>query len=755
MDRVNRFISQSPRALVGAVMVLAIAFWFTMGASALFAYQVFDGVPDRSTFGRVAEMQRASIFYDNQNRPAFTISREQRIEIPLDRMSPALKQAMMAIEDQRFYDHQGVDLVRIAGAAFANLRSGNRGQGASTITQQLARLSFLTPEKTYTRKLQEAVLAALIETEYSKDQILELYLNKVYFGSGFYGAEAAALGYFGKHAADLDVAEAALIAGLVKAPSSYAPTVDRDRALRRRTVVLQAMREMGAVDQAEFERARTSTLVLNDALNKEEPFGRFFKEHIRRELVARFGEARVYEGGLRVYTTIDVEMQRAADAEVQRILNDLDKKRSTRGSNLNNTSAVLQASLIAIDPRSGEVRALIGGRDFIQSNYDRAIDAKRQPGSAFKPFVYAAALEAGYTPATLIEHLDEPIQTLQGAWVPEDGHSTASALTMRAALKTSSNRAAVRMIEDLGIQKAVDYAERVGMRQMPSVPSLALGSGEVTLESLTTAYAVFAAEGLRRTPTYIKRIEDAEGNVLYASPYESEQVITPQTSFLMTHMLADVINHGTAWRARELGFKLPAAGKTGTTNDYFDAWFVGYTPRLVTGVWIGFDQPQTIISRGYAADVAVPLWAGFMRKATAGDPNDWYKTPRGVVAVNVCRLSGKRPVDGCFNATLVDEDGESSSASTVYTEYFVKGTEPADTCPIHVGRSLFTRLAGWIGAAPAAPPQIRATETHSEAPRETATVEARRDEVPPEVRPAEPKKRGFWARVFGVGKKKN
>ena len=750
MDRLNRALSGNPR-LIAAMLALAGAFWFTVGASALFAYQVLDGVPERSTLGRVAEMQRASIFFDHENQPAFTISREQRIEVPLDRISPALRQAMVAIEDQRFYDHQGVDVIRIAGAAVANIRDRRRGQGASTITQQLARLSFLTPDKTYTRKLQEALLAALIETEYTKDQILELYLNKVYFGSGFYGAEAAALGYFGKHAADLNVPEAAMIAGLVKAPSNYAPTVDLERALKRRTVVLQAMREMRAIDEPTFERSRSTKVVLNDTLNKEEPYGRFFKEHIRRELVSRFGEARVYEGGLKVYTTIDVAMQRAADAEVQRVLADLDKRRGKRAGE---TTATLQASLIAIDPRSGEVRALIGGRDFIQSNYNRAINAKRQPGSAFKPFVYAAALEAGYTPASLIEHLDEPIETLQGAWVPEDGHSSASALTMRAALKTSSNRAAVRMIEDLGIQKAVDYAERVGIGQMPSVPSLALGSGEVTLESLTSAYAVFATQGLHRTPTYIKRIEDAEGNVLYASPYESQQVIGPQTSFLMTHMLADVINSGTAWKARQLGFKLPAAGKTGTTNDYYDAWFVGYTPRLVTGVWIGFDQPQTIISRGYAADVAVPLWAGFMKKATEGDPAEWYKVPKGITSATVCRLSGKRPVDGCYQATVVDDDGEESTKSTVYTEYFVRGTEPEDSCFLHSSRSIFSRVAGWIGNAPAVPAQNRSVDNH-DAVREAPAVEARSEPAPPEVKPAEPKKRGFWSRVFGVGKKKD
>src|SRR5262245_6211114 len=749
-NRLTQLVARHPKQFVTGIVAVAVVSWVSVGTAAVYAHQLLDGVPDRTALGRLTEMARASVFYDNKGRPAFTISKEQRIEVPLDKISPNLKAAVIAIEDQRFYDHRGVDLVRMFGAAFANLREQRAAQGASTITQQLARLSFLTPDKTITRKLQEIILAALIEEEYSKEQILELYLNKVYFGSGLHGAEAAALGYFGKHASDLTVPESALLAGLVKAPSSYAPTTNLERALKRRTVVLQAMREMGAIDQATFASARSTPVVLNDALRKEEPFGRFFKEHVRHELVARFGEDRVYEGGLRVYTTIDVDMQRAADAEVERSLEAIEKRRTAKQRAAN--PALLQASLVAMDPRSGEVRALIGGRDFVQSNYDRATQARRQPGSAFKPFVYAAALEAGFTPATLIDRLDEPIPTLQGDWVPEDGHSTASAMTMRAALRTSSNRAAVRMIEDLGINKAVDYAKRVGIGTMPSVPSLALGSGEVTLESLTTAYSVFASGGLRRTPVYIRRVEDPDGQVLYSASYESAQVIAPETAYLMTHMLADVVNSGTAWKARQLGFKLPAAGKTGTTNDYHDAWFVGYTPRLVTGVWIGFDQPQTIMSSGYAAEVAVPLWAGFMQAATAGDPAEWYKAPKNVVAVQVCRLSGKRPTEACEGATAVNDDGEASNQSMVYTEYFVRGTEPDEDCPIH-RRSLSTRVAGWFGGdSPAAPTQnrstdiVRASDDHHDAPAADSKADKKSD---PATQAPEKKKRGFWSRVFG------
>ncbi len=309
------------------MVVIATAFWVSMGATALGARQMVSDLPNRDSLGKVTEMARSSVFYDIKGRPAFTIFKEQRLEVPLDRISPHLKKAILAIEDQRFYDHRGVDFIRIVGAAVANVRQGGRAQGGSTITQQLARMSFLTSEKTYTRKVQEALLAALIEGEYSKDQILELYLNKVYFGAGLYGAEAASLGYFAKHADELSIAEAATLAGLVKAPSNYAPTTNLERATQRRNLVLQAMYEAGTIDDKTLAAEKATKVALSDGLRKDEPYGRYFKEAVRRELVSRFGEERVYEGGLKVYTTIDIDMQRAADDEVQRALTALDRRR--------------------------------------------------------------------------------------------------------------------------------------------------------------------------------------------------------------------------------------------------------------------------------------------------------------------------------------------------------------------------------------------------------------------------------------------
>ncbi len=766
-ERATEATRKHPRVFVAVLVALSAVCWVTAANAVVFAHQVVVGVPDSLDVARITKMARASTFFDAHDRPAFTIFKEQRLEVPLSAMSPNLLRAIVAVEDQRFYDHGGVDAFRVVGAAVANVKEGRRAQGGSTITQQLARQSFLTPDKTFTRKIQEVILAAQIESELSKDRILELYLNKVYFGAGLYGAEAAALGYFGKHASELTIAQAAMLAGLVKSPSTSAPTVNPERARARRAVVLQAMRDTGAIDEAGWKLATAERMELVDVLRKDEPYGQYFKEQVRVDLVERFGSDRVYEGGLRVYTTIDLTMQKVAEAEVQKALTALDERRASRArrrTDVRRASVAsaaedepLQAALVSMDVGTGAVRALVGGRDFGVSKFNRAWQARRQPGSAFKPFVYAAALEAGYTPASLIEKLDEPIQTLQGDWVPEDGHSSASAMTMRAALKISSNRAAVRMLEQVGIHKAVAYAERLGVGSQPSVPSLALGSGEVTLESLTSAYAVFASGGVRRTPHLIRRVEDADGQVLYRAPLEETRVISPQTAFLMTNMLSDVINGGTAWKARQLGFRLPAAGKTGTTNDYHDAWFVGFTPRLVSGVWVGFDQPQTILPGGYAADIAVPLWAGYMRTATSGDKEEWFKTPPGIVGVQVCKLSGRRPAGGCDHVAVEDEDGSTQVRSMIYTEYFVRGTEPKDTCPMHVGRSIFDRIAGWFESSPSVSPN-RASGRRDPDPVTTANAESPtqvRGDARADAPAPEKKKRGFWSRLFGRNDDRN
>ncbi len=749
---------QYPRlvAVVGGGFLLLTLLSIVAGVS--FVVGLGRGLPDQQAIRRIGEMDQATAIFDVDDDLAFTLYKEQRIEVPISAMSPNLLHAIVAIEDQRFYQHHGFDLIRMASAALANLRHGRAAQGGSTITQQLARQSFLTLDKTLHRKLQELILAARIERMFSKSQILELYLNKVYFGDGLYGVEAASRGFFGKHASELTLPEAALLAGLVKSPSTYAPTVSPGRATARRDIVLQAMLDAGMIDRRTWQEARGSKLALHDTLRAEEPHGLYFKEEVRRQLVDRFGWQRVYQGGLRVYSTIDMKMQAAAEDIMRRSLDAIDLERqkvmARRGRKGEAAPAPqkLQGALVAIDPATGHVLAMVGGRDFAESHFNRAIQAHRQPGSAFKPFVYAAALENGYTPATVIDHLNDPVATLEGDWTPEDEHLDSDSLTMRTALRTSSNRAAVRLLQDIGIPQAVRCAKDMGVGDVPSVPSLALGSGEVTLESMTAAYAAFANHGRVPQPLLIRRVEDENGTVLFEAHDASTQAISDTTAFLMSSMLADVINAGTAYPARRIGFTLPAAGKTGTTNDFDDAWFVGFTPKLATGVWVGFDQPQTILPNGFASEIAVPVWARFMKVATAGDKPEWLEAPDTVTTARVCRLSGKLATEGCEHVQVADADGQLVTRSMVYTEYFARGTEPTTFCDLHPTRGLFGKIADLFGGGDKpAPPHVVA-DVPAPAAAATANAAARADADAAHAEAPKKKKRGFWARFFGLGK---
>ena len=719
-----------------------------------------DGLPDDAAIHRIGEMAQATSVFDRSDAPAFTIFREQRHDVPLSQISRYLQLAILSIEDRRFFEHNGLDVFRIASSMLANLREFRLAQGGSTITQQLARQSFLTPQKTFRRKFQELILARRIERAYTKQQILELYLNKIYFGDGLHGIEAASRGYFNKHASELNVAEASLLAGLVQAPSAYAPTTNLDRAKARRGVVLDSMLEEGVITRAEWDEARTSPIALHDGFHEPGLSGQYFKEQVRRELVERFGMETAYASGLRVFTTIDVEMQKAAEAAIDTSLKALEEERAAAAARRKSPPKAdsdapqppLQAALIAMDPATGDVRAIVGGRNFDESPFNRATSAHRQPGSAFKPFVYAAALEAGYTPATVLTRLDEPIETREGDWSPEDEHLESTTISLRDALRTSSNRAAVRLMTDVGIDATVRLASQVGMNDVPRVPSLALGSGEVTLDALTSAYATFANGGQRPKPRFIRRIEDRNGQVLFTVEEDVQRVVSEKTAFLMSSMLAGVIDGGTGARARSLGFTLPAGGKTGTTTQYKDAWFVGFTPSLVAGVWVGFDEPQTIMARGYASDVAVPAWTRFMKAATQGNPARWFNPPKGITTLAVCRLSGKLAVGGCDHVGVSSPDGSVVERSMVYKEYFASGTEPVDSCELHSGhRGFLGVLASAVGAskkpAPVDPdqagialPSRDLSTAHTGAPQTT--------EAP---QPA-PQKRGFWSRLFGVGK---
>ena len=657
---------------------------------------------DRATgLAELSSRPQATIVFDRNGRPAFSYFVEQRIDVPLDAVAPVMIAALLAVEDKRFFRHHGLDPIRVAGAAWQNLRAGRFVQGGSTLTQQLARSVHLSRTRTLERKLRETMIAARLEERYTKKQILEAYLNTVYFGDGYYGVEAAARGYFGKPAAALETHEAALLAALVRAPSRDAPSVSPERARRRRNLVLRLMHEQQRIPAGTLRAAAGQPLAAPSDRRTHEAIatgsgehGRYFHEALRRELVAHFGNDRVLRGGLRVYATYDPELQKAAEAAVRtRISNIVERRKAAKE---------LQGSLVAMDPATGDVLALVGGRDFDESPFNRATQARRQAGSAFKPILYAAALERGYAPGTLLTALDVPIGAPGEDWLPAGEHELQE-YTLRRALKVSSNRASAQLMQQVGVGTTVYYAQRLGIvSELPLVPSLALGTGEVTLLELTAAYTAFANRGEAARPRLFTRVEDSNGVTIFFNEERRTRALSQSTAYMMSSMLADVVTSGSAAGVRADGFRLPAGGKTGTTDDYADAWFIGYTPRLVTGVWFGFDRPDTIMPRGFAARVAVPAWTTFMKAATRGHRPEWYEMPPDVEKVAICRLSGARATPACRYHYMPARNPVGTAGvgapgypipveplpppdPAVFEDLFPIGTVPSALCPLHDG----------------------------------------------------------------------
>jgi 1A family penicillin-binding protein len=656
MERVRRF----GRYFMGCAAAAALI--CCLGSLHLFA----SGLDQLTLDLQLDSVPEASLVYDRHNSLVFSFASEDRTNVPLDHVSAAMVTAVLTAEDRHFFRHVGMDVFGLARAAWVDLKARALKQGGSTITQQLVRHVALTTDRTVQRKIKEALLALRVERRFDKNEILEAYLNRIYLGNGHYGVEAAARGYFAKSAADLNTAESALLAGIIPCPSVCSPRASPTVAASRRDALLRAMRDSGAIDDREYAEAVASPVALAPSRNVPHAAttGLHFYEAVRRQAVQQFGDEQVLRGGLRIYTTIDLALQRDAEEAISARLEQLDKTKS------------LEGALVAVDPRTGHVLAMVGGRDFNTSSFNRAMQAKRQPGSAFKPLVFAAAIEQGYTPSSQVTGMETPIHTAQGDWLPTGEHEAAS-YTLRQALTVSSNRAAARVMQLVGITTTQTYARRLGISSpLPAVPSLALGTGEVTLLDLTSAYGAFANGGIIAPHTLITRIEDRNGHLIWQSsldrlPYRA---VRPGTAYLMSSMMADVMNRGTGSRARAEGFKLPAAGKTGTTDDYGDAWFVGYTPSLVAGVWFGYDEKKKIMNRGFAGTVAVPAWARFMKKATAGRPPDWFEAPSDVERIAVCRKSNMRAAREC--RTALSPDGRAN----VYEDYYLMGTGPYETC---------------------------------------------------------------------------
>ncbi|MBK7367926.1 MAG: PBP1A family penicillin-binding protein [Candidatus Eisenbacteria bacterium] len=617
--------------------------------------------------------------------------------MPLNRIPRNLVNATLSTEDRNFYRHWGVDLWGVARAAGTDLMHMRRSQGGSTITQQLARNLFLTHERTFTRKLKEVALAVELERNYTKDQILELYFNQIYFGEGAYGVEAAAKTYFGKPLQELTLPECALLAGIPANPSSYSPRRRAQAALLRRGKVLRNMLVTRAITQVEFDNAMHAPLGVTSARysNDRAPY---FVEMVRLHLDEKYGSNAVYEGGLKVYTTLDMDMQQLAERSLEKQLEYLenDMKLTQRRGTFATAAAgpggrtpYLQSALVAIDSRTGYIRSLVGGRDWNHSNFNRATQAKRQPGSAFKPFVYAAAMDNGFKPTDII--VDEPVSFPGGngeTYSPQNyDHTYRGPVTLRYALQQSINVPAIKLLRKVGVSLVASYARRMGIKSaLGQNLSLALGSSEVTLLELTSAYGVFANRGIRNEPSFILKVEDRNGVVLERSTPRPFEVLSEGTAATMTSMLQSVMDHGTGYPARARGFTLPAAGKTGTMDNYMDAWFVGFTPSLVCGVWVGYDEKRVIGPGMTGARAALPIWTDFMIGATRGRQSEDFPVPAGTIGRLVCAESGMLATDACPNTT---------------TEMFLEGSEPTEACSTHPGRLLQPAPASGATAPPA------------------------------------------------------
>ncbi len=646
--------------VVTASAVLGAVGLFWVGRHAVAVHRLTRGVGD-------------TVFYGADGRPWFPLV-EQRHDVPLGQIAPALRSAVVAVEDHRFHRHPGVDPIAFARATWHNLRTGSV-QGGSTLSQQLARTLFLSTRRSYARKAKEAVLAVLLEEILTKDQILEMYLNRVYLSGGVYGVDAMSRSLFARPAKDLGLAESALVAGLIRAPSALSPWSNWDGARERSHVVLARMRAEGYITEAAERQARGARLAITDHPRALDARGGYAKEFLRAQFRERVGED--HPADWQVHTTFLPAVQAAAESSVARGLARLG-------------IPDLQVALVALDPATGDVLALVGGSDFTKSSFNRAVRSRRQPGSAFKPFVYAAALSRGLSPVTVLRDLQGvAVMANEEEWAPRNsGEEAPDVLTLREALFTSNNQAAVALQQRVGSGDVLRLARGAGLRDLPDVPSLALGTGLATPLELTAAFAMFPNGGYAVEPRAISEALDAEGDVAFRDPPVVRRVLSDAVAFQTLSMLRDVIDRGTGSSARSLGLRVPAGGKTGTTDDFKDAWFVGFTSGVVVGVWVGFDQPATIDHDGYGARLALPIWTDFVRRTERLLPAHDFEPPFDLDEVELCRITFQRPVADCPR----------------YVEYFKTGDElPKGRCELHRGSfedragRAFGRLLGRIG----------------------------------------------------------
>lgn len=752
--RARRFVP-GRRFLKYALIALAFGLMVSIGSLAGFFLAYQRGLPRVEAI----EDYRPSLITEIHADDGAVVGQfalERRMLLRYEEIPPVMLQAMLAAEDPRYFTHWGIDPIGIARAFLKNLRAGKVVEGASTITQQLARMLFLTPQQTYRRKIEEILLAMQIEKNYTKEQILALYCNQIYLGHGVYGVEAASEFYFGKHAKDLTLPEAAMIAGVNASAKSYSPLLSPQRARERRDHILGRMLDEGMITADECKSAQSTPITLAQS-PRETSVAAYFNEEVRKFLEEKFGSQSIYHEGLVVQSTLDYDMQKAATSALQKGLRDLDKRQGFRkitenvldaGSTIesyhdddwmrsfdvgdvrrglvleiaeksarvrigNYTATVdaagikwtrraamryvlrvgdvapfmirskdeaaftctasleqeplVEGALVAIEPATGEIKALVGGYDFNRSKFDRATQALRQVGSAFKPFVYTAAVDAGLPPTLLLR--DDPITFFDKwtgtPWTPHnyDGKYKGM-ITMRRALEQSRNVPTAVLLEKVGVEKGVMYAKKFGITsKLHPYLSLALGTSEITLLEMTSAFSAFPNQGVRVTPRMISTIKDRQGSVLFETRLDAREVVPAETAYVVFNMLKGVVDRGTATRAKVL--KRPVGGKTGTTDDYSDAWFVGFTPDLVAGVWVGFDTKKTLGKNEVGARAALPIWIDFFQHVMKDKPVEQFAVPPGIVTSRVDRLTGLLAGPACPDTI---------------EESFVRGTEPNRFC---------------------------------------------------------------------------
>jgi penicillin-binding protein 1A len=679
---------------------------------------------------------------------------EKRTLVKISDVPPIVRSAFVVTEDKRFYQHSGVDWRRVLGALLVDVRNRNFAEGFSTITMQLARNIFperISREKSLIRKLKEVKVARDIESRYSKDKILELYLNQINLGNGAYGIEAASQRYFGKTLKDLNPAEAATLAALPKAPERYNPRRFPDRAVQRRNTVLALMRDEKIINPAQASEAQAFPLRLATRVESGE-VAPYFVEWIRQQLDDKFGK-QLYEQGLKVYTTLDLDLQTAAERAMERQMRAIEAgkygnfthvtyERYIARSNVDdkNTAAnspYLQGAFIAMDPQTGGVRALVGGRDFDDSKFDRAVQAVRQPGSTFKPIVYADAVQNGRPLSYILD--DSPLTVdMPGSasWTPQNFEGDyAGKIPMRRALYQSRNVPTIKLGLELGTQSVIDEARKFGLTTpIPGYPSIFIGAADVYPIELVAAYSAFATLGTRAQPMAIVRVEDQKGGVLWEPQPTRVPVLSPEEAWLMVSVMKDVVQRGTAAGSVGGQIRFPAGGKTGTTNDGTDVWFIGYTSDLVAGVWMGFDRPQKIKANAQGGILAAPAWTAFMNEVyrRKPSPRDWPMPPDIVT----------RQIDMTTNMLATPY----CPSTVVGNEFFIPGTDPLQQCDVHTGSGLYPDTSGVIPAYPGdttrrplardTSRRFRDSAIFALPPRDTSKIKVpRRDTIRPKTRP--------------------